>query len=703
MAHGVPQTTSPSAPLPGIMDGAASVKACRAVTWRSVGLGLSGSFLISLITPYNDLVLVNSPVTGNYLPVGALVLVLLVVLAINLPLRRWAPSRALTGGELAVALAMVLAACAVPASGLMKYLPATLVGIRQQAGISIEHEKLLTALDLPDWLFPTLKNRSFGGTADPVIANYLNKTPRDEAGLLAGIRAVPWAAWTTPALAWGILFACVYGAVLSMTAIVRRQWVENERLPFPLATVWTSLIEPPRDGRVLNRVLGSRAFCITALAVFALHAWNGLGVYFPRHVPPIPLRFDLSALLSEPPFVYAGSGFKGSTVYLSVVGITYFVQSKVAFSLWFFFVLRQVMAMVAGGYGAELRGLSDQVLGSLLAMGAMALWVGRRHYAMVLRAMFVRLGADEPGDPYMSYRAAGWCCAACCAGMVAWLVAAGATVAGAVVLVGLLMLTFLVMARVIAETGLIYATIGVWFVRPWVELASVSTIMHTTQRTFFLTNWINALTVPGLRETLSVYSTTAVRVADQTIAESVRGRRALIPLMGLALVVAYLTSGAASLYVEYNHATTADGTAATVNAGPIQGAGPLLSQASRYVPPFNRVPELSNAAVHMGVGAVVTGLLAFLGLRFDWWPLHPVGYLLWQSLPVHLTWFSLFVGWAAKVLLVRFGGSSLYRAAMPVFLGLIVGEAAAAAAWMIVGIAISSAGYIGYSIRLLPG
>ena len=66
-----------------------------------------------------------------------------------------------------------------------------------------------------------------------------------------------------------------------------------------------------------------------------------------------------------------------------------------------------------------------------------------------------------------------------------------------------------------------------------------------------------------------------------------------------------------------------------------------------------------------------TAALSVLRLRFVAWPLHPVGYLLAFSWPMKMIWFSLFVGWVAKVLLVRFGGVSLYRAARPVFIGLI--------------------------------
>jgi hypothetical protein len=46
-------------------------------------------------------------------------------------------------------------------------------------------------------------------------------------------------------------------------------------------------------------------------------------------------------------------------------------------------------------------------------------------------------------------------------------------------------------------------------------------------------------------------------------------------------------------------------------------------------------------------------------------------------------WTGIFLGWLLKVLLVRYGGSGLYRRAKPFFIGLIIGEVFAAAFWCI--------------------
>src|SRR5690606_35438379 len=109
-----------------------------------------------------------------------------------------------------------------------------------------------------------------------------------------------------------------------------------------------------------------------------------------------------------------------------------------------------------------------------------------------------------------------------------------------------------------------------------------------------------------------------------------------------------------------------------------------------------------NSLGHFVFGAGLTGPLSALRLRFASWPLQPVGFLLLYTMPIQRIWFSIFLGWLAKMLLVRFGGSTIYRAARPYFIGMIIGEAAAAATWLIVAMIRNAQGLPFESINLLP-
>src|SRR5690606_26345436 len=109
-------------------------------------------------------------------------------------------------------------------------------------------------------------------------------------------------AWITPALAWGIFIAAMFIGVMCLMVLVRRQWVENERLTFPLAGVYLSLIEAPERGNAFNALFRSRGFWIACVVVFAIHSINAMNLYDSRHWPQVPVTYDFRSMLSEAPW-----------------------------------------------------------------------------------------------------------------------------------------------------------------------------------------------------------------------------------------------------------------------------------------------------------------------------------------------------------------------------------------------------------------
>ncbi|MCH8962639.1 MAG: hypothetical protein IH820_15325, partial [Bacteroidetes bacterium] len=85
-------------------------------------------------------------------------------------------------------------------------------------------------------------------------------------------------------------------------------------------------------------------------------------------------------------------------------------------------------------------------------------------------------------------------------------------------------------------------------------------------------------------------------------------------------------------------------------------------------------PIFAKGFLYTGLGAGVAGLLMVLRMRLSWWPLHPV------ALPLSTVWymdrffFSVFLAWGIKGLVLKFGGANLYRKTQPFFIGIILGE-----------------------------
>lgn len=674
----------------------------RAVTARSVGLGLAGVVLICGLTPYNDYALNNTFLVGNNLPLGVVMLTFLLTVCVNGPLSRWKPAWALSTGEVAVAFTMVLVSCALPSSGLMRYLPGALTGPLFHARDRGEYLAFLESLELPAWIFPSFAGETVREWAnDPITWGFHERWTEDG--------GVPLGAWVRPGIAWGVFTFALYGALMCMVLIVRRQWFENERLAFPLAQIQLALVEQPPKGRWLSPLLSAKGFWIVAGAVFLLHAYNGLGNYFPRYVTKIPVFYNLHGLFSEPPWVFLDTKIKDCAVFFSVVGVTYFIPGAVAFSLWFFYILSNVHRMWLGTYMGDANNMPlqwSQHFGGLIAYTIVIFWVGRRHWRMVAAQAFRGRRADEPEGKYLSYPVAFWGLIGCAAIMVGWLILAGCTVFGAVVMVLLFLLLFLIITRIIGESGLIHGQLQVAITKPWMLLTISGWERPVPLETHFIGSTINA-THYDYREPMPVYASHALKVLDQsgTVGETERrtGRR-IIGLIFVALLVGYVVSLTSNLWTHYTYSYTLD--IAAIH--PINDYGIRTNPRSQILDPgiqYSRGVYYPNHHVwgHTAFGFGFTALLSWLKLQFPWWPLHPVGYLMIMTFPSAHLWFSIMLGWAIKSLIVRFGGVKLYVAGKPLFLGLIVGESAAAAFWLVVGIVLNAMDVPYRPVNIMPG
>ena len=89
----------------------------------------------------------------------------------------------------------------------------------------------------------------------------------------------------------------------------------------------------------------------------------------------------------------------------------------------------------------------------------------------------------------------------------------------------------------------------------------------------------------------------------------------------------------------------------------------------------------------VGAGMLITGLLMLGRARLNWWPFHPVGYVLAGTFTMPWLWCPTLIGWLAKVCIIRYGGMKTHRRVLPFFIGLILGDYVAGGLWAIVGCA----------------
>ena len=98
------------------------------------------------------------------------------------------------------------------------------------------------------------------------------------------------------------------------------------------------------------------------------------------------------------------------------------------------------------------------------------------------------------------------------------------------------------------------------------------------------------------------------------------------------------------------------------------------------------MPPMSPDTATVTGGIAFAFLAMFLKTRLLWWPIHPAGFAVSSSWAMERLWCPLFIAWAVKSALIRYGGAALYVRAIPLAFGLILGDFTMGSLWNIYGV-----------------
>jgi len=84
-----------------------------------------------------------------------------------------------------------------------------------------------------------------------------------------------------------------------------------------------------------------------------------------------------------------------------------------------------------------------------------------------------------------------------------------------------------------------------------------------------------------------------------------------------------------------------------------------------------------------GGGAAMV-LMMWARQRLPWWPIHPIGFPIAANSLMNTIWFSVFLAWLAKRMVLRYGGASFYGRSQAFFLGLIAGQVMCNGIWLVI-------------------
>ena len=111
----------------------------------------------------------------------------------------------------------------------------------------------------------------------------------------------------------------------------------------------------------------------------------------------------------------------------------------------------------------------------------------------------------------------------------------------------------------------------------------------------------------------------------------------------------------------------------------VVGLSGLLS-----IPEVAQVLSTLRLVADPSAGAAAMGLISLVKSRFVAFPLHPIGMALGLTHPVYQVWFSVFIAWLLKAVILKYGGARLYLRLRPLFLGVVLGAFGSAGVWLVI-------------------
>lgn len=619
------------------------------------------SFLLGLLLIPPDvywIISMEKVHTGPYPTVISIfintIFILTVLAGANALVRRLRPSLALSTAEMLIVYAMVTIASALAGHDMIPTIVATM-GYPWHAANPYNNWSNTFLPHLPEWLSVT----------DTTVLKplYMGNSSLYASG--------HWRPWVLPSAWWASFFVVMVFIMMCINTLVRKPWIEHERLTFPVVQLPIAMTEPKGE------IWRSRLFWIAFALTFTLELVNGLSLYFPS-LPTINVTerdHNLAEGLTSMP--WSAIGWLPYSFYPFVIGLGYLLPADLSFSVWFFYLFWKVQKVVAASLGMDVSFycpyIREQEFGGAVALVLVLVWGSRSH----LRRMWLKVTGrdstlDDSGEP-IPYRMA----------------AAGA-------LLGLLYVTWF-MVRIGMSPLIALLAFGIYFIMAIAVTrirAELGPPVHDMPFTpdFVMTSGMGVGRfangdLVGLGYFWgfhSAYRSHPMPIGLEAMKMAQATKSSQSKFFWAVIVAACV--GAAATFWAYLHLGYSHGLETRWN----YGAAWAWEVTKRINMWWGRSPEIvdpnwvSNTA--MGAGFAFCLLLSYARMHILSWPFHPIGFIISGMYQVNLVWVPLLIAWLIKVCILRYGGLRIYKLAIPFFLGLIVGEMVMGCLWGIIGI-----------------
>jgi hypothetical protein len=644
--------------------------------WHALITGTILVVLCSALTPYNNIKIQNSPLSGGHFPLVSLAGLLLLLVVVNPVLTLFKRDWRFHKHELLLIWSMTTIGSGIAFTGLMRTFIINITTPQWFGTTAGETGKLLLPI-LPQGLFP--------GNPEAVKTVYNGLDGGIDMSWGEVLLRISWSDWILPLAWWGLFVVLVYMVVIGMVGLFSHQWIENEKMNFPLLRV-TEILAEESDQGTLIRFFTQKFFIVGFSIPLLLHLFNGLHTYFPQ-VPQIP-----TLILAQPYIPKEGlfSGFYKAKVYIypAFIGFAFLASKQISFSLWACFIVgglfpgliqtagwRLPAAALGTTFGPGLSRVEEmQMVGAFLVFFLFIVWLGRQHLLWVAGSAFRRGNGSEEVHGLLMPRPALLMFGTGFPGLMLWSYLFGLSFFPTLLFLLVCFMFQLVASRLICQGGLPYFTLAL---APADGFLAFFDTRFTAPLTLFMGAVVQKMTFLDLRESLMPSMFHASKLSSGS-----EPRFRFFGAMILSIVLAVVVSFVAMLALSYKFgiATLPDDWAVETTRRVHENVAQLLAH-----------PEGPKewSMIFTAIGAGIMLLLVMGYHHFIWWPLHPIGYLTAYSSAMQVLWFGFFVGWLCNVLVLRYGGVNLFREARSLFIGLVVGDLVMAVIWLLVGLSAS--------------
>jgi hypothetical protein len=472
---------------------------------------------------------------------------------------------------------------------------------------------------------------------------------------------------------------------IAIGTLLRRQWLDKERLLFPLAQIPLAVTGEGETPSLNGSLMRNRLFWIAFALPFIINGMNGLHHLFPA-IPSIPamdpqLKTSLGSYFSDPVWSYVYRDFYFE-YHFALIGIAMMMRQEVSLSLWFFqvFFFAVLFVFMATGIGPGLYMYTPREqfgyvmfarwtkVGAAVVVVGVILWSLRHELARAARLMVQPWKAtDDEEDKALRYPL--WGFLAGFALYIGWTYQLGLSLWVACGILVIALGAYIVVARIVSEGGLIWCSVAmdpVFILPTFVGTEGLSPRSITTLAyTGFVPLSARANVLPSLMDSLKIGQVSRIRPRHVIFAVITSLAVAFAVSLGVVLVMSYAQGGNFMPEKHYSY-----------------GPRWIFTKAVSYF--TDRTGPSWQAIATMVAGMGMMAIMYKLHRRYLWWPFYPLGYVIAETEVMQHQWMSIAIGWAIRSLVIRFGGAVGYRNMKPAAVGVIIGEIVSIMFWFAV-------------------